>query len=444
MKKWLALFLAAVLLFSATACGKKGEGEKESKEKNNQSDPVSEAEKPTESTDPLYDQAMAYIEAGDLEAAYRLLMDVEDTPENNKLITLRKKLVWVPVEVTHPHDGKQETTTFTYNDEGQPLSILNNLFYMYSASWVTMQAEYDEDSALIRYTKEDGSVITEEYTYTISVSKPLTFKCTEPNGDWESEVCTYDKNNNLLTKETTRSDGSWEKLVCDLRFDTDPRCITFTHTYSNGNKNTFISFYDKSGRELSSETIRSNGSSEKYEATYDENGNLKTVHGIDGDKWETTTYTYDENGNCLMIEEARDGYTEKTTYSYDENGNCLREWYESSSGWKVEHLYTYDENGNRATTERNYPTEPDNWIKATHAYDEENNCIRMEWSTKDKTGILVYDIYHNPLYSRIDGSEEYISAQWKLVYYPHGTTPLMQNACRTMRGTFYEFYPFKD
>ncbi len=431
MKKWLALLLAVVMVLSFTACGN-------SKKEEQKADSTPSTEEKSV-TDTLYDQAIALIEADDLEAAYRLLMDVEDTPENNKLITLRKKLVWVPVEVTLPHDGKQETITFTYNDEGQPLSILNNLF-----SWVTMQAEYDEDSALIRYTKKDGSVITEEYTYTISVSKPLTFKCTEPNGDWESEVCTYDKNNNLLTKETTRSDGSWEKRVWDYRFDTDPRCITSTYTYSNGNKYTFISIYDKSGRELSSETIRSNGSNEKYEATYDENGNLKTVHGIDGDKWETTTYTYDENGNCLMIEEARDGYTEKTTYSYDENGNCLREWYESSSGWKVEHLYTYDENGNRATTERNYPTEPDNWIKATHAYDEENNCIRMEWSTKDKTGILVYDIYHNPLYSRIDGSEEYISAQWKLVYYPHGTTPLMQNACRKMRGAFYEFYPFED
>ena len=135
LRKMLALLLAATMMLSLVACGTNAD----TKKKSNKDDD----EESTSSDLSLYEQAMAYIDEGDLESAYMLVREVAYADkENADAYALQVQLVWMPVEVTFPKDdGTTGRLAATYDDEGRVLTAVNE--YEHYIEWVSMRGSYD-------------------------------------------------------------------------------------------------------------------------------------------------------------------------------------------------------------------------------------------------------------------------------------------------------------
>ena len=328
MKKWLALFLAVVMVLSLAACGK---DKKEDNAKNDK-----KGDKTTVDVAALYDDAMAKINSGNYEEAYLLLKDVKNTKENKNLIALKNKLVWMPVEILRSNETK---LLCTYDKNGNPLSQFVNWDGEYRAEYA-----YDPNGHLLTQKEyEDGELrLTTTYTYDQN-GNCLTEKRTYHDGgdDWSLCTYTYTADGLLATQEWTNSDGDWSTYR--YTYNKDGNC-THRTSIDEDDEITTTYTYDANGNCLTEENSR-----RKYVYTYDKYGNLLTEKcSYAREEWDEYIYTYDANGN-LLTEAYSDSFGDwdKTTYTYDDNGNLLSKEFTDADGTETTaYNRTYDQYGN--------------------------------------------------------------------------------------------------
>ena len=372
MKKWLALFFAAMMVLSIAACGEE-KGAKTNKKKEDQSASV-------------YEQALAFVEDGDYEAAYLLLKDLKNTNENRKAIELRNKLVWVPLEYTRD----DYSFTCTYDEQGRLLSAVKSTAT--SHDWLSIRCHYTDARCTIRTTNGDGTMEIVACTYDeqgrLSSYGPYAY--------------TYDANGNMATREYTKQNGTTEKTV--YSYDKDGLRLS-EHTIAPNTWSTITYTYDAHGNMVTAETTESNGLNHKTLYAYDEVGNLlsKEYFGSDQSPYAYYYYSYDENNNLIKQEkfDPRDGVTEEMviTLTYDSEGDLTAFTYGKSS---VAFTYSADK---RTITRISSAEERD------YTYDKFGNLIASEG----------------------------VSVTWKLFYYPHGIPDEISQCCAAAPQGIGEF-----
>lgn len=281
MKKLLALFLAALMLFSITACGGDDE-EKESKK-----DSIGEAR--------------TLIEEGKYEEAYNLLSEI-DTDESRKLLEnfVVRYENW-ETRATNILDGQEEISTgkviFKYDKYGNPLS--ENIEADDMVMQVSVEYEYDDR----------GNVI---WTNTITAYEYFFDGETQQYEYIEINEYKYNQDNVMIYK-ATQNEGA-EKRVTE--YDNKGNIIL-----DNGER--YTCNYDKNGN-LLRHTNEETGRYVIYE--YDKKGNVAREEEYYSNKLSgVTEYEYDKNGNeTLRIYYDANGYVERRVESeYDRFGHEL-------------------------------------------------------------------------------------------------------------------------
>ena len=245
----------------------------------------------------------------------------------------------------------EEAHFFIYDSTGNKLSQTNKYGHDGEVGESTINWTYDVSGNVLSKKSSDGTGV--EYTYDLNgniLSKTLI----DYTSDGETlgrkiTTYTYDLNGKLLSK---LDEDGWGN---EYTYDANGNMISEKETWSYGERVTIYT-YDTNGNKLSEKDKDGNG----YEYTYDANGKVLTETYIsvvgnadDGtisyEKDKVISYTYDTYGNVLTkkVKDRWSEIEEIDTYSYlfDKNGNLLRQTHLYSDG--AESIdRTYDINGN--------------------------------------------------------------------------------------------------
>lgn len=299
MKKLLALFLAALMLFSLTACG--GDNGAESSKDNTQSPAQSD------------NRALSLIEEGKYKEAYELLVTGNDE-ESRKLL--------------ENFTVKYETVETSSAEENYKYEI-----------------EYDKYANMTSYVIHRE---TEDETYNATYKYEYVY---DDKGNIVKETV-YTTEEFFLGGETSKYDQTFvheyrynEKGV--LVYQNEDGVIMEYDDYGNMINNdgwVIINDYDDSGR-LTRTTAQESGSYSLYE--YDSLGNKIKVTQYDayGGLLGNTEYEYDKNG--ILTKETSVYDNKKSEYEYDKNGKITLEvYYDEDGSLDSKEEYKYDEFGN--------------------------------------------------------------------------------------------------
>ena len=393
-KKVLALLLAAVILCSLCACGKKSN--------DNQNKPKTVAK-----------SINALIADGDYAAAYALLESVATDSDDEDILELRSKLIRVPLHFT----TDDETIDFTYDENGWLLAA------DYGSTSVTYT--YDDRGNCLSENHSDGTKTV--FTYDES-NNCLSEKTYKQNDKWEFNNYTYDENGNVLTHENSHNyeEGNWS--IDSYTYD--ERGNILTHQYKNcesGNGHTYIYSYDEKDNRVTEEYVSNTGYSYTLATSYvyDDDGNCLSITSDE----ETITYTYNDDGKVLTKKRVVSGdlTTYKWVYTYDKKGNVLTEKYSVKSGDAPEKItttaYTYDENG-RVLSE-NCSNSSGVWKQETCTY--ENDRLASRVLTNSNGEVESYSVTYTEhsdtttLSTSVNG-ELFCTATYRVFYYPNGAS----------------------
>lgn len=256
------------------------------------------------------------------------------------------------VEGFNPDDYKtddylQDTTTYTYDENGNELSEENASYqraYEYDADGhcikyietrtygdttftQTTTMTYDENGKLISQTDEsDDSSYVSEYTYD---DKGNQIKYVRTNSNDPEDVSTYenifDENGNIIKSVSTGREY-YNNSVSEYTFDSEGRQITKRiETDAEGNELISESIYCGGGFiNLSGYEYKSNNTPVTYtsEVKYDDKGNpTNIVKTYDDGTSAEEVYEFDENGNLIRMTvtnvQGDYRYQDGTTYEYE-------------------------------------------------------------------------------------------------------------------------------
>lgn len=296
-------------------------------------------------------------------------------------------------------------TTYTYDANGQPLTLTDNSSH-------TTSETYDSLGRTTTVTRPDNSQTTTTYdaageTLTVSNSAGTTTTTYDPLGRVLTQVnangsgtmqttvaSTYDADGNVVQKQTAAANNSTTTVMAT--YDPLDRQISMTdgnrsYTYdANGNVLTMqvqnsgsnvvgaTYGYDGDNRVTSMTTTVGPSSTQlhSYSFTYDGDGNIHTT-STDGN---TATYSYDANNQLTQVQDS--GGT--TSYSYDANYN--RTSMTTSGGTTT---YTYDSSADVELTQKMDPS----GNVTTYQYDSNGNLKTETYdpSSSDQITTLTYD-----------------------------------------------------
>lgn len=333
-KRLFSLALVLLLLLClGTACGKK-EAAKPA---------PAPAQEPAVVTS--LEGAKAAIEAGEYEAAYLYLL----TDTSDEARELKKKFMYVPVEVSQSKDGQTYATgEWEYDAHGYPIgqeAAAEHTFYEDNPIDVTSAVECTYD--------DEGRVLTRTVT-----------KMRNGNESWMKELNTYDVAGNLLTYDISHSDGTWEKG--SYTYDADGRPLTYDRRLYNGTWKKTTYTYDAAGNELTRYETDHINYWTKYESTYDGAGRLLTKYTTDWkDEWTKHVYTYDADGN-MATEEETDYYGKVSKYTYSSQ--------KDKDGYPIL-LYAYEKRYDSVVNEDGTRIEKADWSEKESTYDADGNLL---------------------------------------------------------------------
>lgn len=275
-----------------------------------------------------YKKALSLIEAEDYEAAYDLLVELDDYKDSKELLA---HFYWVPTVITE----SGATFECTYNEKNLPAKILYpdgsydeytydenaNItemitHYIYFGATVTVTQEYDEDGNRTKmiYSSSTGYMSTTTYYYNDDL---MIAKFVEPDdGTPYSIEFIYDESKILTRQIFSYQDGEEKyaeftydergNLLEEKTFDLDGAPVVYSYTY------------DKNNNVLSYSTLYEDGIDMVYQYTYDENNRvIKETYLSEGSVFKMTEFVYDQHGNVISHAETdRQGVKTVTTLSY--------------------------------------------------------------------------------------------------------------------------------
>ena len=331
MKKHVAILLALAAVLTFSACGKGAETD-------------TDTLAPQRPLTP-YEEAVAYIEVGELENAYYALRELAEDGDEEAGAKLAEFSHGYLCRTVTDKNGKTETTVNTYSDEGELV--------------------------LSQTTYHDGSVRVYECTY--SHYAPVSECTTYPNGDTLERTYTYDPDGRVRSVSSTSSGGysyeySYEydsqgRTVRETFSDSDGerstteytydggRLMREVHTYALGETDVYEYSYDASGNRTHELRTYSGGLADEYSFSYDGEGHLicETVEYSDG-KTESYAYVYSDGRLTREEHTFTDGSSEVYEYTYSEGRLALSRY--TAEGESSEISYTYDGRGNTETEKR--------------------------------------------------------------------------------------------
>ena len=363
LKKMFSLLLAVLMLCSLCACGEKNEKEEEKTEEQ-----VDEAPNTTLTTE-LALEANALIEAGDLEAAYLLLKDVEPTLDNVEAMYLRNKLVFVP---TSMEDDGRVGFSAKYDDNGLPTYLLyygEELFYTYDQYGNLLEESCIYTDAEERKTQH----ISYQYTYGKNGKPSSAAVVDNENGNY-TITYTYDK---------------YDRLISKILNNPGENCSEeWLYTYHNNNQIESLIYRDLNDYEDVEITTH-----------YDKMGKVVLeIEAEEDEGKEEMHYSYDDHGRLIAIDYKSyyedEVYSAKSTYSYDDYGNIVSE--------------TLTEDGETETI--------------TYSYTYGDGTLL---SKRDEEGTTYFDQYGNAVQYVSD--YDHYTTTWELRYYPNGVPSIVED-----------------
>lgn len=353
---------------------------------------------------PKYDEAISLLEKKDLEAAYKIFLELGDYKDAANQL---KKFVFMPTSQVSLKSGATQTVECTLDDKGFPIKVIINDYtgrsttheYTYNEDGnflkniktatnfnQSFEYEYDTNGKIIKETFVGNTGITRITEHTYDQSGILTNTVITVNNDllYRYEY-TYTASKKIASKISVSSDGTRD-IIDEYDYDDNDRLIrTKTLTGDNG---TIMCTYEYNTVGLKS----------KQELFYNDETTPYYVY----------EYFYDANGNILKEEckskDASGGHT--TEYEYDEAGNQIRLLYSYGVGDAktpdIEQSYTYDDKSN-VINKKYYSHQTKYYEYDTFVYDDYGNAIK-------KTHITSSALH------------EKTETEYKLVYLPCGLT----------------------
>ena len=309
MKKYVSLLLVLVIVCSYMVSCKKVET-------------IFKDEKATK-----YDQAMELIEGENYAEAYKILSELGDYKDAQKLL---KRFKYTPTSITanemYGNSEESIVVNFTYTESNLPKQC--TVLYSdeeYEKYYMLSSCDYNEDGKLIRmnFKDTDDNEITYDYAYDEN-GNVIKMVCSNLWWFGDAEIrdievydYTYDAMGNLIKEIST--DMSGNQSTADYTYDTNNNLIIEVHTSSN-NKTTTSYIYDARGNLIKAKT-----NDKTIDYTYDDNDNLvKEVHSSSSGVDATYKYTYDAKGNLIKtVYTSNWGYSFVSDYKYDANNNLI-------------------------------------------------------------------------------------------------------------------------
>jgi len=261
--------------------------------------------------------------------------------------------------------GGSEKTVSSFNNEGQLLSTLNQVWIInYWADYSMITNVYDASGNLLTVTSQNYQsnawvnyrMVTHTYD---AAGNCLNTLGQEWDGsgwmNWGQSDYTYDGNGNVLTELFQEWDGAaWMYSSFDTyTYDGAGNQLTMLNKYWDGmawSDNSLSTWtYDAAGHMLTYLDQMWDGmdwmNNFLQTQTFDGNGNWLTAleQGWNGEAWMNyfrATFSYDENNNRILavFEECYDGMTwsnsGKNEWTYDATGNMLT-FIQSSVDWNT-------------------------------------------------------------------------------------------------------------
>lgn len=388
MKRFLALFMSATLLFCFTACN------------NSKQEETDTAAKMAAVNDA--------INAGDYEKAYNMLLEIEGEEAEK----LRSNFYFMPV--TCEEDG-YDITTYTYDAHGNVLT--ENSDYT-DGHFRHITYTYDENGRIVNYkiTHSDDKLCDVTFTYDdkgnyleLRNSGNYLIKLTATGGGyggyiWDKVSYTYDSDGNLLVKDYHYPDDyqyqGKKKIKTVYTYDEQGNCILTEDIYDDNSWEKIACTYNEHGDILTRENIYPYGSSSKNTYSYDSDGTLTTLV-IEASSTKRII-TYDKNGNEI---------SDETIYTNEESFG-VGKWHKDT--------YTYSEDNKiLSKLETGYDNE---WEKYVVNYDEKGNPVEVvvtNYDNEEGKILYTYDEYGNFLTRTLNGTLD-TKVTWKLFYFPDG------------------------
>lgn len=374
-----------------------------------------------EPTPDPYDEAMALLENGEIEAAYAALKAISDREDAQKAL---EQFYFLPVGGSLIGNSSSmsmtQEYTITYNEDDLPMQLISdgdlegrytitytydtnrNLIkevdeYAYGTSYI-YEYTYDSEGRFIKEiaTNPEGEQRISEYTYN-AAGQVTEWRYISYAGKTTVYTNTYDAEGNLVQEDVLHSDRSKSQstytkegdLILSVRVDAyGSELSRFELTYDgegrltrqlerarDGGESIEEYSYDEKGN-LIQKVCTSGSDIRIYTYVYNEQGKLlsEAMANQEGVLSTLISYTYDESGLILIGQ--NDGLFD-TTYTYDEKGRLiLEEWVSSEGAYRETVEYTYNEQGALIKREETQPIASGGFGSNIEEYDAYGHRIR--------------------------------------------------------------------
>ena len=296
MKKWIAVLTALMLMTALLSCG-------------DDTETATDTERPPTP----YEEAVAYIEAGDVETAFYSLRELARAGDADAQRALADFSVGYLSYSLMDSEGGLELVSNTYDDRG---NLILSLTTLPNGGERSYECTYEGDlpvSGVYRYSSEDSLARTYGYDAEGNLSTVRTEFSAGYSNEYRYE---YDGEGRVVREIFSDDDG--ERRRTEYTYD-GARVTRETHTYAVGESDVYEYTYDREGNVMREVRRYGLGRSDTYDYTYDERGGRtsETVTYSDGAterrEW---AYTYDRRGNISTVTHTEpDGRTTVETYN---------------------------------------------------------------------------------------------------------------------------------
>jgi len=318
-----------------------------------------EAPSVPECVDPetTYTEALALLEKGSIEEAYRLFLTIRDFRDVSDYLSrfsfrYEKSVVQGPVR--EAHTSRTEYDSFGRTIFSETVYLHNSARYQYSAhydengrlifqdwlrngtSWNTIAVQYDAQGRPIK-AFEGREVTMLEYDQAGRIGKVIY-----PNGG--VTLKNYDSYGNLVEERVTNSDQETTVYVYEYNEHGDLIKSTIYEPYGSQVTREHCRYeYDEHGNKIKQQSLL-NEAYDEWE--YDANGNeTKHLFYLSSGDFVCFYSKYDENGNVIeKRREDQNGITYDSYLEYDSYGNLIKDstvYYKDPSNNRVQTFTGY-------------------------------------------------------------------------------------------------------